>query len=210
MESKASQYRGRLKYSDSKKRDIRERIYRILIVVGIIGLWHYAALRIDSTLLLPKPLAIAKAFISSATDPKILLNLSITMKRVLKGFMYAMIVGVPIGYLMGLSELAEKLLSGIIDSVRQVPIMAWVPLTIIWLGIGDGPTLFMIALSGVFPVILNTMEGVKAISKDYYNAAKSMGAGPFSIFFNIVIPASIPDVLVGARLAVGIGWMSVV
>ncbi len=210
MESKASEYNARLKYSNITKRDIRERIYRLLVFIGIIGLWHYAAVRIDSPLLLPKPMVIGKALISSATDPKILLNLSITMKRVLKGFLYALLVGVPLGYLMGLSELAEKLLSDIIDSVRQVPIMAWVPLTIIWLGIGDGPTLFMIALSGVFPVILNTMQGVRGISKDYYNAAKSMGAGPLSIFLNIVIPASIPDVLVGARLAVGIGWMSVV
>lgn len=174
MENKTSLYKGRSRYSEMKKRDIKERIYRGLVFAGVIGIWYFGAIRIDSPLLLPTPMAIGKALVSSVTDPEILLNLSITMKRVLKGFLYALLAGIPIGYIMGLSELAEKLLGGIIDSVRQVPIMAWVPLTIIWLGIGDGPTLFMIALSGVFPIILNTMQGVRGISKDYYNAARSM------------------------------------
>ena len=106
--------------------------------------------------------------------------------------------------------MAEKLLGGIIDSIRQIPVMAWVPLTIIWLGIGDGPTIFMIAISGVFPIILNTIDGVKSISKDYYDAAKSMGASKLSIFINIVVPASLPSVLTGPRIAIGTGWMSVI
>lgn len=210
MENKASQYNSRLKYSNIKKRDMKEKMYRFLVFVGIIVIWNYAAIKIDSALLLPKPLAIGKALISSLQDPKIMLNLSITIKRVITGCLYALLIGLPLGYLMGLSQLAEKLLSGIIDSIRQVPIMAWVPLTIIWLGIGDGPTLFMIGLSALFPIVLNTIQGVRGISKDYYSAAKSMGASRLSIFFNIVIPGSLPDVLVGARIGIGMGWMSVI
>lgn len=210
MENKASQYNGRLKYSNIKKRDIKEKIYRLIVFIGIIAIWHYAAIKIDSALLLPKPLAIGKALVRSLQDPKIMLNLSITIKRVITGCLYALLIGLPLGYLMGLSQLAEKLLSGVIDSVRQVPIMAWVPLTIIWLGIGDGPTLFMIGLSALFPIVLNTIQGVRGISKDYYSAAKSMGASRLSIFFNIVIPGSLPDVLVGARIGIGMGWMSVI
>jgi len=193
-----------------KKRDIKERIYRLLVFVALIGLWQYLATKIGVPLLLPSPKATGLALIKSATDMTVLVNLSITMHRVMKGFLVALLVGVPLGYIMGLSQTAEKMLSGIIDSVRQVPIMAWVPLTIIWLGIGDGPTIFMIALSGIFPVILNTIQGVKNISKDYYNAARSMGAGPLSIFVHIIIPGSLPDVLTGARIAVGTGWMSVI
>ena len=210
MENKASLYNSRAKYREMKKRDIKERIYRGSVLVGILVLWHYIAMKIGSPLLLPTPKAIAKALLNCITDTEILLNLSITMKRVMKGFLVALFVGIPLGYVMGIWELVEKMLSGIIDSVRQVPVMAWVPLTIIWLGIGDGPTIFMIAFSGIFPVILNTIQGVRSISKDYYNAARSMGAGPLSIFVHIVIPGSLPDVLTGARIAVGAGWMSVV
>lgn len=159
---------------------------------------------------MPSPIVTGKALLESIVDKDILVNLFITVQRVLKGFLVSLLIGIPVGYAMGLSRTVEVMFEGVIDSVRQVPIMAWIPLTIIWLGIGDGPTIFMIALSGVFPVILNTIQGVKNISKDYYNAARSMGASRFSIFVNIIVPASMPDVLLGARIAVGAGWMSVI
>lgn len=137
-------------------------------------------------------------------------NIGITMSRVVKGWLIAVLVGVPIGMAMGLSKIFEGILGGVVNSLRQIPMMAWVPLSIIWLGIGDGPTLFMIALNGVFQVIMNTSTGVASIDKDYYNAAKSMGASKASTFVNVVVPASMPHILVGARLAIGAGWMSVI
>lgn len=211
MESKAIVYRGKLKYSDmTKKKSRQEHIYRSLMFIALIGIWQMLAMKIGIPLLLPTPLRTLKAFIHCLTSAEIMGNMGITLIRVLKGFMYAMVIGVPIGFIMGFSEMVEKVLSGLIDSLRQVPIMAWVPLTIIWLGIGDGPTLFMIAFAGVFPVILNTIQGVRSISKDYYNAARSMGAGPISIFVHIIVPAALPDVLTGARIAISSGWMSVI
>ncbi len=82
------------------------------------------------------------------TDAETVTNLFITLQRVLKGFMYALLFGLPIGFIMGFSKTFERVLSPVVDSVRQVPIMAWVPLTIVWFGIGDGPTIFLIAFSG--------------------------------------------------------------
>lgn len=211
MESKAVVYRGKLKYADSaKKRTRREHLYRGGMFAVLIVIWQLLSFKIGIPLLLPSPFETLKAFVYCLTSAEILSNMGITLIRVLKGFIYAMIIGVPIGFVMGFSEMVEKVLSGLIDSLRQVPIMAWVPLTIIWLGIGDGPTLFMIAFAGIFPVILNTIQGVRSISKDYYNAAKSMGAGPFSIFINIIVPAAMPDVMTGARIAISSGWMSVI
>lgn len=210
MENKAAVFGGQARYGEIKKRNRKENLYRVLVVFLVLGIWQLIALRINSPLLLPTPISTGKALFESITDKDILVNLFITMQRVIKGFLVALGIGIPLGYIMGLSRVAEVMLGGIVDSIRQVPVMAWIPLTIIWLGIGDGPTIFMIAISGIFPVILNTIEGVQNISKDYYNAARSMGASRFSIFINIVVPASLPDVLIGARIAVGAGWMSVI
>ncbi len=185
-------------------------IYRGIFLITLLVIWEISASRIGSSLLLPKPLNVLEGFIKCLTDPEIVKNVFITLQRVLKGFFYALIFGLPIGLIMGFSTRFESILSPIVDSVRQVPIMSWVPLTIVWFGIGDGPTIFLIAFAGVFPIILNTIQGIRSISKDYYNAARSMGASPFVIFTNVMLPAALPDILTGARLAISTGWMSVI
>ncbi|MDR1773401.1 MAG: ABC transporter permease [Clostridioides sp.] len=194
----------------SKSNNFMDTLYRIIVIIAIIALWQVTAIRLGSPLLLPEPLEVFKGLVICVTDIEILKNLGITLQRVLKGFGFAFLIGIPIGILMGFSRKFEKAVSPIIDSIRQVPIMAWVPLTIVWFGIGDGPTIFLIGFSGVFPIILNTMQGVRAISKDYYNAARSMGASPISIFFNVMLPSALPDILTGSRLAISTGWMSVI
>lgn len=185
-------------------------VYRLLFLGILVGAWQIGAMKVGSSLLLPKPVDVLQGFITCITDPEIVKNVFITLQRVLKGFSYALIFGLPIGLMMGFSTRLEGILSPVVDSARQVPIMAWVPLTIVWFGIGDGPTIFLIAFAGVFPIILNTIQGIRSISKDYYNAARSMGASPCSIFINVMLPAALPDILTGARLAISTGWMSVI
>ena len=146
----------------------------------------------------------------SITDMYVIRNVAITMRRVLTGSLYAFLIGFPLGMIMGYSPRILQLMSPFINSLRQVPIMAWVPLSIVWFGIGDGPTIFLIAFSGIFTIILNTVAGVQDISKDFYNAARSMGANTLNILKDIVIPGSLPGVLTGVRLAIGMGWMSVI
>lgn len=189
----------------------RKRIlYRLIMLAAILGIWQLAAYRVHSDMLMPTPWKTAAAFVSAVMDMEIIKSLLITLKRVLTGFSYALLIGIPVGFLMGYSKAALEMLDPFIDSVRQIPIMAWVPLTIVWFGLGDGPTIFLIAFAGSFPIILNTIAGVQGISKDYYNAARSMGAGPVSIFKSVILPGSLPDILTGARVAVGMGWMSVI
>lgn len=204
------QIQNKTNFDDSKRKLLKNIIIKIITFGAIFLLWLILAKHYNSDMLLPAPGKTIIAFFGCLVDVETIKNLLLTLRRVLTGFLYAMIIGLPLGFLMGSFKVAEDAISGFIDSIRQVPIMAWVPLTIVWFGIGDGPTIFLIAFSGVFPIILNTIQGVHNISKDYYNAAKSMGAGPISIFLHIVVPATIPDILTGARLAVSTGWMSVI
>lgn len=202
--------RNRVMLIGNKKRSLKERLIQVSAYIGLILIWEIVARQIDLPLIWPSVFSIARGFGESIVNPKVMLNLSITMSRVLKGWLLAVIVGAPIGILMGLSKGFDAVFGGLVNALRQVPMMSWVPLTIIWFGIGDGPTLFMIALNGIFQVVLNTAKGVQDISQDYFNAAKSMGASKLSIFRKIVIPGALPDMLVGVRLALGGGWMSVI
>ncbi len=210
MEVKVSTNRKLINKNNKTRLKPLDFVYRLILILVIFAIWQLSATNIGSSLLLPMPIDVIKGFITCITDPEIVKNVLITLQRVLKGFGYAMLFGLPIGLCMGFSNTFEKLFSPVVDSARQVPIMAWVPLTIVWFGIGDGPTIFLIAFAGVFPIILNTIQGVRSISKDYYNAARSMGASSFSIFINVMLPAALPDILTGARLAISTGWMSVI
>ncbi|MGI5921140.1 MAG: ABC transporter permease subunit SaoP [Syntrophomonadaceae bacterium] len=188
----------------------RGNFYTLAIMIILIIIWHFAANRIQNTLLLPYFLETAREFLGAWTDPVIMSNLALTLRRVFTGFVYAFIIGIPLGLLMGYSTTAMQAISPVMNSVRQVPIMAWVPLSIIWFGLGDGPTVFLIAMSAVFPLALNTIAGVYGIDPNYYNAARSMGASLPHIIKDIVIPGALPSILTGCRLAMGAGWMSVI
>lgn len=179
-----------------------------LIIICII--WAVAAHIVNEPFLFPFLEDVLKEVGYSLTDMYVLRNLGITMRRVLTGSLYAFIIGFPLGMLMGYSPQILKALSPFMNSLRQVPIMAWVPLAIVWFGIGDGPTIFLIAFSGIFTIILNTIAGVQDISKDYYHAARSMGAGTLGVIKDVVLPGSLPGVMTGLRLAIGLGWMSVI
>ena len=182
----------------------------ILSLAGICVVWYFAAHAVNSHFIFPPLEDVLYQIYYSLTDIYVLTNLGITMRRVITGALYAFVIGFPLGMLMGYSPRLLRIISPFINSLRQVPIMSWVPLTIVWFGIGDGPTIFLIAFSGVFTIILNTIAGVQDISKDFYNAARSMGANTLDIIKDIVLPGSLPGVLTGLRLAIGLGWMSVI
>lgn len=185
-------------------------IYTPIALIVIAVIWWVAAGIVDKPFLFPSLKSVMEALFKAITDLYVLRNIGITMRRVLTGAFYAFIIGLPIGMIMGYSKTMLRAFAPFINSLRQVPIMAWVPLSIIWFGLGDGPTIFMIAFTGIFTIILNTIAGVQDISKDYYNAARSMGAKTMDIIKDIVLPGSLPGIITGLRLAIGMGWMSVI
>jgi ABC-type nitrate/sulfonate/bicarbonate transport system permease component len=186
------------------------RLYWLVGILALLVVWQIASWRIDSVLLLPSPWMTIQALFTAVQNVKVLGDLWVTMQRVIIGFGVAVAIGLPLGYLMGYSRTIMQFLDPLMNTLRTIPIMSWVPLTILWFGLGNGPTYFLIAFNGVFPIIINTIAGVHDISPDYYNAARSMGAGPLSIFGRVIIPGSIPSILTGMRVALGTGWMSVI
>ncbi len=179
-------------------------------LLAICVIWFFAAHIVDKPFIFPYFEEVLGQLWFSVRDLYVLRNIAITMRRVLTGVLYACLFGFPIGLLMGYSPKMMKMLAPFINSLRQVPIMAWVPLSIVWFGLGDGPTIFMIGFSGVFTIILNMVAGIQDISRDYYNAVRSMGANTMDVIRDVVLPGALPGMITGIRLAIGAGWMSVI
>lgn len=205
---KASRARDRRRWKQIQGKDFNYFTPIAVLVIGVI--WFVAAHIVGNPFIFPSIEDVLASVVNALRDLYVLRNIAITLRRVMTGVLYACIVGIPIGVLMGYSPTLLRTFAPFINSLRQVPIMAWVPLSIVWFGLGDGPTIFMIAFSGVFTVILNTIAGVQDISKDYYNAVRSMGANTMDVLKDVVVPGALPGVITGVRLAIGMGWMSVI
>ena len=196
--------------SSARRKWLMKRLYSVSTLVLICVVWYFAAKVVNSALILPEFPKTIKELFFCVTNRRILTNLWITLKRVLTGSGYGILAGGVLGFLMGYSKNVMRSLAPVVDSLRQVPIMAWVPLSIVWFGLGEGPTVFLIFMSAVFPLTLNTIAGVAGIDPNYVNAARSMGAGTVAIYRDIIIPGALPGFIKGCRLAVGSGWMSVI
>lgn len=186
------------------------KLYSISVLIFIMVIWFFMAKKINNNLLLPDFTLMSKEFFRAWIDADTVHNLLITLERVFKGFVIASIIGLPLGLMMGYSKPVLLAVSPIINSIRQVPIMAWIPLAIVWFGLGEGPTIFLITMSAIFPLIINTIDGVRGIDPNYINAARSMGASSLDIMKDIILPGALPSFLTGCRLALGFGWMSVI
>lgn len=133
-----------------------------------------------------------------------------SLRRVLSGIGAALVVGIPLGLLMGRSARLRTLVNPFVEILRPIPPLAWVPLAILWLGIGDGSAVFIIFLGAVFPILLNTVSGVLSIERGQVEAAVVLGASKRDLFVKVLAPGALPAIITGARIAVGVGWMTLV
>jgi ABC-type nitrate/sulfonate/bicarbonate transport system permease component len=133
-----------------------------------------------------------------------------SLERVLAGYGAALALGVPLGLVMGWSRAFRGVVDPLVEIVRPIPPLAWIPLAILWFGIGLKSAAFIIFLGSFFPILLNTVNGVLAIDRVHLEAARTLGAGRRFIFLHVLVPGSVPSILTGMRIAVGIGWMTLV
>jgi sulfonate transport system permease protein len=129
-----------------------------------------------------------------------------SLLRVLLGFTLAAALAIPLGLLSGRRMAVNRLFSTTINSLRAVPGISWLPLAMVWFGIGLGTTVFLIALASFFPIYLNTAEGARRINPLHYRSGAMMGVGPWRGVFFILLPAAMPHIMTGLRLGLGLAW----
>lgn len=130
--------------------------------------------------------------------------------RVLAGFITAFTVSFPLGIVMGRYGKIRDYISPVVETLRPIPPLAWLPISVLWFGLGIVSKSFLIFLGAFFPLLSNTILGVSAVEKEIIEGAMTLGAKGKDILLKIVIPASLPSVFTGARIGMGIGWMTLV
>ncbi|MGH9694042.1 MAG: ABC transporter permease [Bryobacteraceae bacterium] len=130
--------------------------------------------------------------------------------RVTWGYVLAVVLAIPLGLAIGWSRRAEMAFNPVIQILRPISPLAWIPIAILWFGVGNLSPIYLIFISSVFPMIVQTTAGVHAIERRYLRAAANFGVSRYTLFTQVVIPAVLPQVLVGMRIGLGVAWLVVV
>ena len=138
------------------------------------------------------------------------LHVLYSLARVLAGFSIAVVVGLPAGMAMGASGLVRTLVRPLVDFLRPIPPLAWIPLAVPWFGFGIPAAAFIIFLGAFFPISLNTCSGVAAVDRRYVDVARTLDASRRDVWLKVLLPGALPSILTGLRVGMGIAWMTLV
>ena len=191
---------------------VLERISRLGFLVFLIAAWWAVSTYVlDKTTraLLPPPQDIVKAAWELAQSGELWKHLRHSIKRELVAFLWAT-SAIPLGIAMGWWKAVERQVDPVIEVLRPVPPLAWIPLSILWFGIDDTQNQFIIFLGCFFPILLSTIAGVKGVEPNLVRAARCLGASEARILWRVVLRAALPQIITGVRVGLGVGWMALV
>jgi ABC-type nitrate/sulfonate/bicarbonate transport system permease component len=187
-----------------------------LIPLILIVIWQgLSSIRVIPSYKLPSPVEIVLGFkdlLVLGVPPGHLLHnhMLYSLYRVVLGYAVASLLAIPLGLLMGWSAKLLKMIRPLIEVVRPIPPLAWIPIAILWFGIGIKSAAFIIFLGVFFPILLNTISGVLSIHPILIEAARTLHAKEKDIFLKVLFPGTVPSIFVGMRIGIGIGWMTLV
>ena len=187
----------------------------LISIAVLMGLWWTAThMGWIKPLFLPKPetiwLAFKQAVAGDLDNHTLWVHFLWSMYRVFSAFFLAVLIGIPVGIAMGVSRIARGIFDPPIEFYRPLPPLAYLPLMIIWFGIGEQAKIILLFLAIFAPVALSARAGVRSVSQEQIQAALSMGASRAQVVRHVILPGAMPEILVGLRIGMGVGWTTLV
>jgi NitT/TauT family transport system permease protein len=187
-----------------------ERLVLPLIVAGLFLLiWHFAV-KVSGNSIFPTPFRVLTGMIELARKGVLVKYVVASLFRVASGFLLALIIGIPLGLLIGWFGRAFKAFNPAIQVLRPISPIAWIPVAILWFGVSDLAPIFLIFLASLFPIMTSSIAAVQNIHLVHLRAARNFGVGGPTLFKKIIFPASLPQIITGVRIALGVAWLVVV
>lgn len=180
---------------------------RSLFYLLLITIWEVVyRLEIWSPVLFPSPLAVGETLVNGFLDKTYIIAIAISMRRILIGYFLALFIGVGLGFLMARHKILDETLGSLVVGLQAVPSVVWLPLALIWMGMSEKAIIFITSLGATWTMVINTDAGVKNISPIILRAARSMGASGGRMFWHVILPAAVPSIITGMRLAWAFAW----
>lgn len=174
------------------------------------GLWYMLFLWVGNPIQLPSPLRVVTALGQLAADGELFEHARISTTRLGIALVVATLLAVPLGFLMGLNRTADKLVDPVVELLRPISGIAWIPLGLFIFGVGDTLPVFIMVYVAFFPLLLNTAAGVRGVDQKLVSAARTMGVRRWGMLRHVIVPAALPTVMVGFRLAFAGAWAAVI
>lgn len=211
-----------------RKFDVRGMAVGLVVPVALVALWQAAAsLGWVNAQVLPSPVAVvqrwvayllpqapydpsAGSWLAWAVSGELIVDSLGSMWRVTSGFVVGAGLALPLGLLMGASPRVFALMNPLVQVLRPIPPIAYIPLAILWFGLGNPPAVFLIAIGAFFPVLINTIAGVRHVDGIYIRAARNLGANQRTLFLRVMLPAAVPHILSGVRIGIGTAFIVVI
>jgi NitT/TauT family transport system permease protein len=178
-------------------------------VALLLVVWHVAVV-MSGSLIFPTPWRVAVGLVDLARQGLLLKHVVASLFRVTCGYLLAAALAIAVGMLMGWFATAHAFLNPLVQGLRPISPIAWIPLAILWFGVGDLSPIFLIFLSSFFPMVVGTAAGVMTIDGKYLRAARNFEITGFRLFRAVVLPAALPQIVTGMRIGLGVAWLVVV
>ncbi|MBB3178384.1 ABC transporter permease [Variovorax sp. Sphag1AA] len=193
------------------RRAMRQRWFIAIRTFAVfIAFWYAVYLWNNNPLQLPSPLAVVSALWDLAVSGELIEHASISASRLLLALAVAIVLAVPLGFWMGLSRTAEAYIDPVVELLRPISGIAWLPLALFIFGIGNTLPVFIMVYVGFFPILLNTVAGVRQVDRKLISAAQTMGVSRSAMLRHVLVPGALPVVMVGIRLAFAASWAAIV
>jgi sulfonate transport system permease protein len=186
----------------------------IILPIILFIVWEIAARAINNQFILPRLETVIPVLLTPTVDilgtGSLLHNAMVSLERVGAGFLVALAIAIPLGVGMGWSGRLDSFVDTTIQLLRPIPPLAWGPLAIAWFSVGLGSMVFIILIGAFFPILLNTIDGVRGVKRTWVEVAETLGASERQVLAKVVLPGAAPTIWTGLRVGFGIAWMCVI
>jgi NitT/TauT family transport system permease protein len=187
-----------------------EKYFWPLLATGLfLAVWYFSV-KWTATKVFPSPVEVGRGTAELVRKGLLFHYVIDSLRRVAGGYLSAVALGIPAGLLLGWYPASAFVVNPVIQMLRPISPIAWIPVSIVWFGVGDAAAIYLIFVASFFPIVVASMNGVRNVPSMYRRAGRNFGLSPAKLIAKVVFPAALPQIIVGLRIAFGIAWLVVV